>query len=113
MLFNIEPYALKLFSQRWYVLAHIHFKKETDKQDWKTFLIFAFDRIKNMQLTNEKFVMKKGFSANDYFNDAFGIIVDETECIEWLLRDTNKTIKEPHGSFIYLLIMTFQKSSGR
>ena len=84
--FNIEPYALKLFSQRWYVLAHIHFKKESDKPDWKTFLIFAFDRIKNMQLTNEKFVMKKGFSANDYFNDAFGIIVDETECCRVVLR---------------------------
>lgn len=84
--FDIEPYALKLFGQRWYVLAHIAYKKDRDKPDWKTFLTFAFDRIKEMKLTAEKFTIERDFSASDYFKDAFGIIVDDTKCCKVVLR---------------------------
>lgn len=84
--FVTEPYALKLFSQRWYVLTHLHYEAVGDKPEWETFATFAFDRIVSMKMTDKKFHVKKDFSASEYFENAFGITVDDTECCKVVLR---------------------------
>ena len=50
---TVSPYALKLFHQRWYLLA----KTEADQMR-----IYSLDRMTKMELTDEVFEMPDGFS---------------------------------------------------
>lgn len=62
---HAEPYALKEFRNRWYILV-----KDLGDQKTKT---FALDRLTDLQITNTKFKFPEGFDVNEYFNDYFGI----------------------------------------
>lgn len=64
--FPIEPYCVKLFENRWYVLA-----KVTKYGDMR---IYGLDRIENLEITAEKFVLPKDFSASDHFYSYYGIV---------------------------------------
>jgi len=64
--FEIQPYFLKVFKQRWYLIA---------KSD--AVRIYALDRIKGLTLTANKFKMPKDFDPEAYFYDCYGIIHDE------------------------------------
>ena len=66
---NFMPYAIKLFRLRWYVIGKI---KDRDR-----ILIFAMDRITNLETLNEKFKYPKQFNIHDYYRDSFGIIIGE------------------------------------
>lgn len=61
----IQPLCVKLFKRRWYVLALL---SDCRKR------IFALDRIKRLELTENRFEYPDGFSPADYFRDVFGII---------------------------------------
>lgn len=61
-----EPYALKEFKNRWYVVAKDH-KDERIKT-------FGLDRLSDLQITNAKFTTPNTFSIDSYFQDCFGII---------------------------------------
>lgn len=63
--FSIDPYCIKLFRQRWYVLGHF-----TNGN----FGTFSFDRIESIELLDEKFKVDKGFDAKDFFSECFGIV---------------------------------------
>ena len=66
--FPIEPYCVKLFENRWYVLAHnIHY------DDYR---IYGLDRIEDLEITTDTFKLPKDFSASDYFSNYYGIISD-------------------------------------
>ena len=65
----IEPYCVKLFKQRWYVVAYC--------QSYEKALIFALDRILELKKTDIQYTMPKDFSAEAYFKDCFGIIADD------------------------------------
>lgn len=74
---SIEPYCLKLFHQRWYLLG----KSERKKGDLG---IFALDRMTELSETDHCFKMDPAFDAETYFQDYFGVIPDQTvkaECI--------------------------------
>lgn len=73
--FTLEPYCIKLFKQRWYLLGHIHREATPDKRELNYMAIFAFDRIMHLELTNIKFKMQKDFDARNYFKDSFGVLV--------------------------------------
>ena len=62
-----EPYCLKLYKQRWYLLAKV-------KQQFR---IFSLDRIKHMESLERSFQFDKDFDAEDYFHDYFGVFRDE------------------------------------
>jgi len=66
---TVCPYAMKLFHQRWYLLA-----KTADDQ----MRIYAFDRIQSLSLTEETFVMPEDFSPQGYFAEYFGVLTDST-----------------------------------
>jgi hypothetical protein len=66
--FTIEPYCVKLFRQRWYVLGRLS----------NGYLAtFSFDRIREVTLSDKKFKMPRNFDAADYFSESFGIVVDD------------------------------------
>ena len=71
------PYALKLFRQRWYLLA---------LNDEKQMRIYALDRVKMVQLTDEPFVMPADFSPQDYFSEYFGVLTDGTPLAHVVVR---------------------------
>ena len=66
--FRIQPYCVKLFKQRWYVVAKPDFEEKKP-------YIFSLDRIRRLQTTDETFKMPKDWNAEEYFKDSYGIIV--------------------------------------
>jgi predicted DNA-binding transcriptional regulator YafY len=62
----VEPYALKEFENRWYVLAN-------DLKDRKI-KSFALDRLTELEITKKSFQDPKEFDVNAYYKDSFGII---------------------------------------
>ena len=70
--FDVEPYCIKLFRQRWYLVAHSTHPYYQDKGP----RIYALDRIRELQKMDETFRMPKGWNAEDYFEGCFGIITD-------------------------------------
>ena len=62
----VEPLAVKVFKQRWYLLA------KSPKYDTPT--VYAFDRMVSLKETTEPFVMPENFSAENIFKDCYGII---------------------------------------
>lgn len=66
--FEIYPYCVKIFKQRWYVIAFSPYKNDV--------LIYSLDRIKAVETTSNKFELPEDFNCEEYFKDSFGIIVD-------------------------------------
>lgn len=66
-----EPYSLKEFKNRWYLLAVDH-----KDQSMKT---FALDRLTNLDITRRKFKYPQQFEVNGYFANCFGIITPNDE----------------------------------
>ena len=74
---TFEPYCIKLFKQRWYILGHFHRNATADRPEVDYFGVFSFDRILNMSLTDEKFQMDPSFNAQAYFEECFGVLVND------------------------------------
>ena len=71
------PYALKLFRQRWYLLA---------LNDENQMRIYALDRMTMVELTDETFKMPADFSAQAYFSEYFGVLTTDTPLAHVVLR---------------------------
>lgn len=69
--FEIAPYCVKVFHQRWYVVA----LSLGDNR----IRIYALDRIQALDTTEHAFTLPNDFDPQAYFSDAFGVIVD-TDC---------------------------------
>ncbi len=67
--FNVEPYCIKMFQRRWYLLALSPYYDKV--------LLYGVDRIENLSVTKEKFKLPKDFDAEKYFSTFFGIVLDE------------------------------------
>ena len=63
---QVEPYALKEFKNRWYVLA-----KDLNDKKVKS---FALDRLTALEITKMKFQLPINFDVNEHFKYSFGII---------------------------------------
>ena len=79
---TFEPYCIKLFKQRWYVLGHFHRDATDEKPESDYFGIFSFDRILSMTLTEEKFQMDPDFNAQAYFEECYGVLVNDATEVE-------------------------------
>lgn len=71
------PYALKLFRQRWYLLA---------LNDEEQMRIYALDRMTMMKLTDETFKIPADFSAQTYFSEYFGVLTTDTPLAHVVVR---------------------------
>ncbi len=72
--FEVEPYCLKVFKQRWYLIAHSPF--------YDKIMIYALDRVHWVGLTDKVFKYPKDFIPEEFFADCFGIIADYNVTIE-------------------------------
>lgn len=68
----IEPYCLKVFRQRWYLLGK-------DRLNHNDLRIFAFDRILELSATDEPFEADPSFDAEEFFKYHFGVFIGEKE----------------------------------
>lgn len=82
-----EPYALKEFKNRWYVLA-----KDTKDNRIKS---FALDRLTHLEIGKKKFKRPIDFNINEYYKHCFGIISPEK------------------GQFVEEIILSFSQVQGR
>lgn len=69
--FDVQPYCVKLFRQRWYMEAKSTYYDEGPR-------IYSLDRIRELNTKDETFVMPKDWNAEEYFNGCFGIIADQS-----------------------------------
>lgn len=65
--FETHPYCLKIFRQRWYMLA-----KTIGKEELR---IYSLDRIKDIKVLDKALELPAGFDAAEFFSDYFGIII--------------------------------------
>lgn len=66
--FSIEPYCVKLFESRWYVLAH--------NVQYDDIRIYGLDRIEDLKVEESTFKLPKDFSASEYFSSYYGIVTN-------------------------------------
>ena len=116
--FTVHPYCLKLFKQRWYMLAR--------SEDYDHPRIYTLDeRMKNVVLLKKALKVPKKFNAQEFFANYYGIIVgkEEKACevtlkvaasqvkyIETLpLHDSQKKIQETseYNVYQYYLVPEF------
>jgi hypothetical protein len=77
-----EPYCIKLFNRRWYVLGHYQKTDPSDNVIDDFFGVFAFDRICSLSLTDIKFTIDSDFDAEAYFEECFGVVVHDDTMVE-------------------------------
>ena len=72
--FVAHPWCLKLFRQRWYVLARC--------EDYNHPRIYSLDRIHEIHPVDKKLEIPRRFSGEEFFADYFGVIVNETDKVQ-------------------------------
>ena len=77
---DLEPYCVRVFRQRWYVIGVMRnipdWEEASEMTNQGNIRRYALDRIKYLEVTDETFKMPIHFSAESYFANAFGIIVE-------------------------------------
>ena len=71
--FNVQPYCVKLFRQRWYLVARSTYSYYYEKGP----RVYSLDRIHDLQPTDETFQLPEDWNAKEFFDDFFGIIADQ------------------------------------
>ena len=64
--FDVHPYCVKLFKQRWYMVALSPY--------YNKLLIYSLDRIFGLWEKKEKFKMPEDFEPSVFFQDCYGVI---------------------------------------
>lgn len=86
--FRLRPYCLKVFRQRWYLVACFP-TSDTPR-------VYSLDRMLEVTVEKEKFKYPKDFDPKDFFSASFGIIVGDKNRVEDVL------IKMPNNKACYL-----------
>lgn len=76
----VNPYAVRLFRQRWYLLA----------DNYERMAIYSLDRMQSAMLTEERFERPADFSSQAYFSEYFGVMVDGTPMEHVVVRAYGK-----------------------
>ena len=68
-IYCMHPYCLKLFKQRWYVIAR--------RDEFDNPYVYALDeRMKDIKILNKKLEIPKDFDAKELYKDYYGVIMD-------------------------------------
>ena len=94
--FTVEPYCLKAFKQRWYLVSRSPY--------YNKIMIYALDRVHQLELTALHFEYPEDFKAEDYFDECFGIIADVNCKVETV------KLKVSAGQANYLRSLTLHQS---
>lgn len=86
----LSPYYLKVFKQRWYMVA-----LEDGKKDVHT---FSLDRMKQVGLTETTFVYPNRQNVDEFFNECYGIITgsDDERAERIIIKVTDKNDKRQY-----------------
>lgn len=84
---KIEPYCIKLFRQRWYMVGKL-------SNGWLA--TYSLDRIEDIFMMEAKFKVPGDFDAAKYFRDSYGIVVDSNLPLE-------KVVLRAYGNERYYL----------
>lgn len=63
--FVVSPYCIKLYKQRWYMLAKLDHYQEPR--------IYALDRMVKIEISDEKYKLPNDFDAETYFRSVIGV----------------------------------------
>lgn len=69
--FTVQPYCMKVFHQRWYVLGYFIERKGLRN--------FALDRTISIEMTDTHFTYPDDFSPEDYYRNSISVWVPENE----------------------------------
>ena len=69
---TVEPYVLKLWGRRWYLLVFTGHHMAT----------YSLDRMLSVEMTDETFVMPADFSPEQFFDEYYGVLTDEGTPLE-------------------------------
>ena len=83
--FPIEPYCVKLFENRWYVLAHNVY--------YGDIRLYGLDRMESVEVTDDTFKLPDGFDAEEFFSGSYGIVVGTGEEPEKIILRANRNHK--------------------
>ena len=83
--YDIAPYCLKLFKQRWYMLA------KSDAYDQPR--IYALDRVLGLKQTNALYSLPKRFDPKEVFRKLFGVILDNGPVENVVIRVSADQVK--------------------
>lgn len=75
---TIEPYAIKVFKQRWYLLA------KSPKRDTPS--IYALDRVEYLEETEETFQFPEDFDTEAFFRDCYGVLSTDDKAQRIVIR---------------------------
>ena len=67
--YNIQPYAMKVYHQRWYVVGYI--------KELGCIRNIALDRTLEMNISDTPFTLPKNFNAKKYYANTVGIYVND------------------------------------
>ncbi len=120
--YHLQPYAMKVYNQRWYVVGYIR-EKEGIRN-------IALDRTNELRISSETFMMPDDFDAEEYYANTVGIFVNDKlkpqnviiraygKQVEYLrslpLHHTQREIQTKHrefSDFQYKLCLTPELSS--
>lgn len=74
----LKPYCVRLFKQRWYLLAY--------NSDYSELRTYSLDRIQDFKKLADTFTIPDSFNAQEYFENYYGIIVKRGEVEDVKLR---------------------------
>lgn len=111
---TLDPYFVRIFRQRWYVIGYDHVKN-----DMRT---YALDRVSDVQILTDSF-NEPELSASDFFKNSFGIFQDKGEPQTIKLKVTSdqakyfralplhdsqiEEIHDRYSIFTYRMLVTF------
>lgn len=87
---SVEPYCLKMYRQRWYLIAY--------SRERKAIRHFALDRVVHIQPTQEPYTLPEDFDAEEYFKDVCGVTVLKDKPEEIIIY-----VNEPQVEYIRTL----------
>lgn len=111
----LQPYFVKVFRQRWYVIGYI--------SAYNGIRTYSIDRFENIEVTKESFEYPSDFIPEEYFDGCFGIMYSNLPCESVVLKvssvqagyfktlplhETQKTVSdtETHTVFKYEMKIT-------
>ena len=79
---HLRPYAVKEYAKRWYLIAYCH--------EREGIRVYGLDRIINLEKSEKKFKIPKGFDVEELFSTSFGIYLPEGKARTIMFR-TSRT----------------------
>ncbi|MDK2977953.1 MAG: hypothetical protein PWP52_667 [Bacteroidales bacterium] len=83
--FNMEPYLLKEYQNRWYLVARM--------KGFKNFITFGVDRITHLEINDEKFTRADDMKVHELFSEIIGLVYSTSDVEEVLMKVDEKQVK--------------------